>query len=52
MGVDPAAEMLWPRNSKVGMEKTNLSKFIVRPLKANAAKNVLSGEDAFPCPEI
>jgi hypothetical protein len=38
-GVDPAAKMLWLRNSKVRTSKKHMFKLFARPLAANAAKN-------------
>ncbi len=39
-GGQPAAEILWPRNSKVGTAKTHFFKLMVSPLTAKVEKSL------------
>jgi hypothetical protein len=38
-GAKPAAEILWPRNSKIGTAKTQFSKLMASPLAAKVEKS-------------
>jgi hypothetical protein len=39
-GAEPAAEILWPGNSKVGTAKTHFSKLMASPLTAKVVKSL------------